>query len=198
MSDESDELVQALRDAAMGDENQIWRVAEYLRGIESNATQQAGQSAVQRELEQLKGQRQYLKKVLQWSRNNPDIAFSDEDYLHAVEVDARLAKAYPDMSEEDRLERAAEITRMALGDAETRDHESAIAQMRGRGKEAVRHEPVRYRERDPEEIERSEAIEELRKGRMPHNNDAAGRAQERAARDPQRARMHRAVDFPTR
>lgn len=194
----SDELEEALYGVAMGDQEQITRVAAYLRSNEQNV--RSGQSAVQHELAVLQGQKKFLTKVLAWARDNPDVAFSDEDYVHCVEVDAALAKSYPDMTEEDRLQRATEITREALGAAEERDHAGAIAQIAaGRSKNPnVPNEKSARQGRDQEDIWRSEDIEQMRLSRMPHANEAAERAQDRAAREPQRQSMRRAVDFPPR
>jgi hypothetical protein len=182
--------------AALGEQDAVDFVADRLASIDEGQ----GQSGVRQQLQELEGRKGFLKKVLEWSRRNPDIAFSDEDYLHAVEVDAALAKSYPDMSEEQRLERAADITREALGPAEERDHAAAIAEMaRGRSKNATMPNEKSARQgRDQEDIERSQAIEEMRLSRMPHANEAAERAQDRAAREPQRQSMRRAVDFPPR
>jgi hypothetical protein len=194
----SDELEEALYGVAMGDQEQITRVAAYLRSNEQNV--RSGQSAVQQELAVLQGQKKFLTKVLAWARDNPDVAFSDEDYVHCVEVDAALAKNYPNMTEEDRLQRATEITREALGAAEDRDHASAIAQIAaGRSKNPnMPNEKSARHSRDPEDVERSEVIEQMRQARMPHFNEAADAAQERAAREPQRARTQRASPWAPR
>ncbi|HEV7611422.1 MAG TPA: hypothetical protein VGO37_06075 [Steroidobacteraceae bacterium] len=137
MADEHDELVDVYNAVALGDQEQIVRMAQYDRhnearidALEQRIQDQAGQSATQRELQALQGQKAYLKKVLEWARNNPDVAYDDEAYVHAVQVDTNLAKAYPHMTEEQRLNFAAEITREELGEALERDYGHAIRSMR--------------------------------------------------------------------
>jgi hypothetical protein len=187
------EVVEA---AALAEPEAVQMMADKLAQID----EQQDTSQVQQQVALLQGQRVYLKQVLEWARNNPDVAFDDEAYLHAVQVDANLFKAAPHLSQERRLELAADVTREELGPAEERDNASAIAQIAAaRTKQAVQPPQVRVsRRQDPEDAERAEIIAEMARGRMPHTNEAALAAQERADREPRAQRMRRAVDFPER
>jgi hypothetical protein len=187
-------IAQVLRQVALGDEDATEELALYLE-----QSQVHGPTAAQQQEEEYQAKKAYLAKVLQWSRENPDIAFSDEEYAHAVEVDAHLMKAAPHMTEEARLNLAAEVTREQLGDPESRDYQSAIAQMAAaRTKQPVEPPQAKGRIRDEESERFAEGIEQLRQGRMPHNNEAAEEAERRAALEPRRPRMQRAVPWPER
>jgi hypothetical protein len=129
---EIDPLEDVLMNVALGDEDSVKTLTAHLRHLESGLAESQGKSLVQQQLQELEGRKVYLKKVLAWARQNPDVAYDDESYEHAVRVDANLAKAYPQMSEDQRLSFAADITREELGDPQERDYASAIRSMRAK------------------------------------------------------------------
>jgi hypothetical protein len=201
----SDELEEALKGVAMGDEAETARVAAYLRSIEQNAGQAAGQSAVQRELQSLQGRAEFMKKVNAWMRDNPNMLHDDELYARAIEIDSAIYSRHPNMDERRRLDMAADLAGDELGDPESRGDKEWIGQQRrlrqARTKgeyEVARgvalNELKEHASRDPEDIARAEDIAEMARNRGPHANDAAEEQRQYESRQPRQQRGER--QFP--
>ena len=135
--------------AALGDSEATSLLASQMAKIDQGATQDSAQvRALRVEAARLNGQKAFLKTYAGWLRANPDMLTDDELYLKAIERDAALAEAQPEMPEADRLELVAQVVRDEMGDPETRGNQDAIHGMAvSRGKRAGEPESAYERAR---------------------------------------------------
>jgi hypothetical protein len=146
MSQLRDELKEALRNAAMGDEAAIEALAAFQERIASQHQQPTGQQgqdqehALAKQVDQEWSDRwRFSGKVAAMAKVYPvlDKNSDPEGYAYAAELDAKLRDKHPDWDEDKRLLTVAERTTDAMGDPEDRDYADAIATTVGKGRNVV-------------------------------------------------------------
>lgn len=186
-------IAEVLRAVALGDEAATEALAQYL---EQGQVAQGPTTAQQVEA-YYKSKESFAAKVRAKSKEYGilDPNADPEGYAEATRYDALLAKRFPDMPEDVRLEKVAERVSAKMGVPEERDYSSAVATMRAARTAGGKHETeteIDFGEETDEQDEKSRydsgIIAKMKRDRI------ALREGQRPGEPP---RMARAFPFPT-
>jgi hypothetical protein len=135
MSEVKERLKENLLAAALGDEQAIENLAEYLDTTQPDNTAVANVEKWHQDRWDMRNKVDFLK------RDHPylDATLDPDGFLAAQAFDTQLATRYPNMSVDDRLARVVKKMDKDMGSPETRDYSSAINDIVGR-KRAIRSE----------------------------------------------------------
>jgi hypothetical protein len=174
MSDLKEQLKEALREAAMGDETSIDALAGFLEDGQGQARESEAQqvNAHWDSKWKFRGKVDALKKEFPVLDPYEDL----EGWELTSKIDQQILAMYPDMAEEDRVRMAAERATKRMGDPHSRDYGSAIARMRNSRmvpalretpNEEFRYEPPNEDVDSMIERDRSELIAQMSRERGP-------------------------------